>query len=170
MNTVNIQVYQAPQGALLLGAYENKLCLCDWQARSRREAIDRRIQVALDAHYVTAKCDLLDQAALQLDEYFQHQRQQFDLPLQLIGSAFQQAVWHALLQIPYASTRSYLDLAKAVDNEKAVRAVASANGANAISIIIPCHRVIANNGHLSGYAGGVDAKKALITFEQSRLL
>lgn len=167
MNTVNTQVYQAPQGDLLLGVYENKLCLCDWQARSRREAIDRRIQVALDAHYVTANCELLEQTALQLDEYFQHQRQQFDLPLQMIGSAFQQAVWRALLQIPYASTRSYLDLAKAVDNEKAVRAVASANGANAISIIIPCHRVIANNGQLSGYAGGVDAKKELIAFERS---
>ena len=167
MNTVNIQVYQAPQGDLLLGAYENKLCLCDWQTRSRREAIDRRIQVALDAHYVTANCELLEKTTMQLDEYFQHQRQQFDLPLQMIGSAFQQAVWHALLKIPYASTKSYLDLAKAVENEKAVRAVASANGANAISIIIPCHRVIANNGQLSGYAGGVDAKKELIEFEQS---
>ncbi|MFT6624610.1 MAG: methylated-DNA-[protein]-cysteine S-methyltransferase [Cycloclasticus sp.] len=135
-----------------------------------RERIDHRIQTALNADYVEASCDVLDETARQLDSYFALKRQQFDLPLMMSGSAFQQTVWQALLLIPYGTTTSYLDLAEKMGNKQAVRAVASANGANAISIIIPCHRVIANNGQLSGYAGGTDAKESLIRLEQQKAL
>lgn len=152
----------------MLGAYNDRLCLCDWKTRTMRERIDHRIQTALNATYSDTTCDVLDKTAQQLDEYFEHKRQQFDLPLMMTGSAFQQSVWQALLLVPYGTTISYLDLAEKLGNKQAVRAVASANGANAMSIIIPCHRVIANNGHLSGYAGGTDAKESLISFERKK--
>ena len=170
MGNILIQHYKAPQGDLLLGSYDGRLCLCDWNTRTMRERIDLRIQTALNADYVEASCDLLDETARQLDSYFALKRQQFDLPLMMVGSAFQQSVWKALLLIPYGTTTSYLELAEKLGNKQAVRAVASANGANAMSIIIPCHRVIANNGQLSGYAGGTDAKKSLIRFEQQKTL
>ena len=84
----------------------------------------------------------------------------------MVGTAFQKSVWEALLQIPYGETASYLAQAKRIGNEKAVRAVASANGANAISIFIPCHRIIGSDGTLTGYAGGLDTKAKLLEMER----
>jgi len=84
-----------------------------------------------------------------------------------VGTDFQRSVWDGLMQIPYGTTFSYLELAKRIDNEKAVRAVASASGANAISILIPCHRIIGANGDLVGYAGGLPAKKKLLELESN---
>ncbi|MEB3294614.1 MAG: methylated-DNA--[protein]-cysteine S-methyltransferase [Synechococcales bacterium] len=103
----------------------------------------------------------------QLSEYFHHQRQQFDLPLAPQGTAFQQQVWRSLCAIPYGQTISYRTMAHYLGQPNAARAVGAANGRNPISIIIPCHRVIATNGNLTGYAGGVDRKQWLIQHEQA---
>ncbi|MEO1889625.1 MAG: methylated-DNA--[protein]-cysteine S-methyltransferase [Cycloclasticus sp.] len=131
-----------------------------------RTTIDKRIQTALKAEYIEQACPTIDETIRQLDEYFAHQREQFDLPLLMLGTDFQQSVWNALLSIPYGTTQSYLELANSIGNKKAVRAVATANGANAMSIVIPCHRVIGSNGELTGYAGGLSAKKRLLSLEQ----
>ncbi|PAS30562.1 cysteine methyltransferase, partial [Vibrio cholerae] len=102
------------------------------------------------------------------DEYFSGQRTQFELPLAASGTAFQQSVWHALCKIPYGEIWSYQQLAEAIGNPKAVRAVGLANGKNPISIIVPCHRVVGKNGQLTGYAGGLERKAFLLELEQRR--
>ncbi|EEX94519.1 methylated-DNA--protein-cysteine methyltransferase [Vibrio orientalis CIP 102891 = ATCC 33934] len=104
----------------------------------------------------------------QLDEYFAGQRTEFDLPLAAKGTSFQMQVWQALTSIPHGQTWSYQDLANAIGNPKAVRAVGLANGKNPISIIVPCHRVIGKNGKLTGYAGGVERKAKLLELEKTR--
>lgn len=109
---------------------------------------------------------LLKEAALQVKEYIRGERKEFQLPLRLNGTPFQKAVWNALLQIPYGETKSYQEIAVAIGNPKAVRAIGQANKANPISIIVPCHRVIGKNGHLTGYAGSrTDLKAKLLQIE-----
>ncbi len=109
---------------------------------------------------------VLSQTKQQLDEYFSHQRIHFDLPIHFEGTAFQVAVWNALLKIPYGETRSYSEQACMVENPKAVRAIGRTNGLNPISIIVPCHRVIGKSGQLTGYASGLGDKKYLLDFER----
>lgn len=106
-------------------------------------------------------------AVKQLSEYFNEERLKFELPLVIDGTPFQEKCWKALLDIPYGETRSYQDIAKAIGNEKAVRAVGGANNKNKIGIIIPCHRVIGKNNMLVGYAGGLHYKKYLLELEKS---
>lgn len=106
----------------------------------------------------------------QIAEYFAHQRQRFDLPIETQGTAFQKQVWQLLLQIPFGETISYGALAKKIGKPVASRAVGSANGRNPISIIVPCHRVIASNGKLTGYAGGLNRKQWLLQHEQTKIV
>ncbi len=101
----------------------------------------------------------------QLDEYFAGKRTIFELPFDLGGTPFQQRVWRELLKIPFGKTRSYMDVARALGDVKAIRAVGTANGSNRVAIIIPCHRVIGSDGSLTGYAGGLFRKKWLLDFE-----
>lgn len=103
----------------------------------------------------------------QLDEYFAGTRRAFDLALNATGTAFQQRVWRALLDIPYGETSSYGKTAAAIGEPRAARAVGLANGQNPISIIVPCHRVVGADGSLTGYGGGLDAKRWLLTHEAS---
>lgn len=103
----------------------------------------------------------------QLDEYFKGERHVFSFPYNFEGTEFQKKVWNALATIPYAETGSYKDIATAIKNEKAVRAVGTANGKNRLSIIIPCHRIIGSNGRLTGYAGGLWRKEWLLQHEKS---
>jgi methylated-DNA-[protein]-cysteine S-methyltransferase len=119
----------------------------------------------LKAEYVEEESALLQQTSEQLEEYFAGKRETFDPPLLMVGSAFQQKVWQVLLQIPYGTTISYKTLANTIGDEKAVRAVANAYGANSIGIIIPCQRVIASDGTLGGYVGGLALKKRLLKIE-----
>ncbi len=109
---------------------------------------------------------ILNQAQKQLEEYFAQKRKHFDLPLSATGTPFQKQVWHALTTIPYGATWSYQQLANAIDNPKAVRAVGLANGKNPLSIVVPCHRVIGKSGKLTGYAGGVERKRQLLALER----
>ena len=103
----------------------------------------------------------------QLEEYFHGSRQKFDLKLDLQGSPFQVKVWQELLKIPYGTAISYMELARRMDNPKAIRAVGGANGHNPVSIIVPCHRIIGANGRLVGYRGGLKRKKWLLEHEHA---
>ncbi|WP_172566141.1 methylated-DNA--[protein]-cysteine S-methyltransferase [Vibrio navarrensis] len=111
---------------------------------------------------------VLGLALTQLNEYFSGKRTQFDLPIAAKGTAFQMQVWQALTTIPYGETWSYQELANAVGNPKAVRAVGLANGKNPVSIVVPCHRVIGKNGKLTGYAGGIERKQWLLERERNQ--
>jgi methylated-DNA-[protein]-cysteine S-methyltransferase len=167
MNKISIQYFQTPVGEMILGAYDNKLCMADWRYRKGRESIDRRVQKGLHAIFLEEENDVLNLAKEELEAYFKGLRKTFDIPLLLVGTAFQKSVWEVLLQISFASTVSYKDLAQNIDNKTAVRAVATAVGANAMSIFIPCHRIIGSDGSLTGYAGGLEAKKKLLALEQN---
>lgn len=160
-----VQRYHSPVGELILGEYDRQLCLCDWEFRSMRNQIDQRIQKGLNANFLEEESDFLLSAMEELDAYFDGSTTPFKTPLALVGTDFQKQVWEALLHIPYGTTMSYLDLSRQLGDEKAIRAVASANGANALSIFVPCHRVIGSNGDLTGYAGGLTAKKRLLQLE-----
>jgi methylated-DNA-[protein]-cysteine S-methyltransferase len=109
--------------------------------------------------------EVLVDAVYQLNEYFEGERQNFDLLINPEGTEFQKKVWISLLEIPYGKTMSYLELSKKLGDVKAIRAVASANGKNPLWIIIPCHRVIGSDGSLTGYAGGLHRKKWLLNHE-----
>ena len=108
-------------------------------------------------------------AVRQLDEYFAGRRRAFDLPLLLAGTDFQVKVWNELLNIPFGETISYGDLAQRIGMPKAVRAVANANGANPLSVFVPCHRVVGSDRSLTGYGGGIEAKRRLLELEGVRL-
>lgn len=101
----------------------------------------------------------------QLKEYFAGTRRRFDIPLAPSGTAFQKSVWQALSGIPYGQLRSYRDIAEILNKSRAVRAVGAANGRNRLPIVVPCHRVIGSDGSLTGFAGGLDAKRALLKLE-----
>jgi methylated-DNA-[protein]-cysteine S-methyltransferase len=130
-----------------------------------RTSIDARIKKFFDAEYEEGEDEVITEAIKQLNEYFARNRKEFDLPLLFAGTEFQKKVWNALLEIPYGHISSYLHLAEKIGDKNAVRAVASANGANAISIIVPCHRIIGSHGDLVGYAGGLRAKQKLLELE-----
>ncbi len=166
MHPIIIRRYNTVFGDLLLGDFQGKLCLCDWYYRKHRERIDQRIQKNLNSSYVSGNSTVLEQTIVQLEEYIQGQRKHFTLPLLPVGTDFQQIVWKTLLQVEYGTTQSYLNLAQMMGNKQAVRAVANANGANAISIIIPCHRIIGHDGSLVSYAGGAGTKKKLLDHEK----
>lgn len=108
---------------------------------------------------------VLDALRSQLDDYWAGTRRTFSLPLDLQGSPFQQRVWQSLLSIPWGKTRTYLEQARFLGDEKAIRAVAAANGRNPVAIVVPCHRVIGSDGSLTGYAGGLDRKRSLLERE-----
>ena len=120
----------------------------------------------LPAQMETGRSELLDTAYLQLNEYLEGNRREFEMPLAPEGTGFQKAVWRALCEIPYGETRSYGEIARRIDNPKACRAVGLANNRNPISIIIPCHRVIGSDGRLVGYGGGLPLKEYLLTLEK----
>ncbi|MFY8275463.1 methylated-DNA--[protein]-cysteine S-methyltransferase [Pseudoalteromonas sp. SSDWG2] len=110
--------------------------------------------------------DITTRAKQELSEYFAGERTHFSVPLDVKGTAFQQQVWSSLCKVNFGATASYADIARDINNPKAVRAVGAANGRNPISIIVPCHRVIGSNGTLTGYAGGVERKQWLLAFEK----
>lgn len=116
------------------------------------------------------RTELTEAVFCQLQEYFAGTRRKFEIPYELRGTEFQKKVWAALEEIPYGQTRSYGDVARAVGNPKAVRAVGLANGKNPLWIVVPCHRVVGAGGKLTGYAGGLEMKRALLELEKSGFL
>ena len=151
----------SPVGRLKLVATDSALVAVIWDNENPKRVRQAELVEQLD-HPI-----LLD-AQQQLNEYFQGQRQTFELPLDFEGTEFQKKVWQALLNIPFGETRSYRQIAEQVGSPKAVRAVGAANGQNPISIIAPCHRVIGSSGKLVGFAGGLDNKEILLKLEQQK--
>ncbi len=145
-------IYHSEIGWLQLVANEVALVACDF--------IESPSSTTIHHH------PILDIALLQLHEYFQKQRHTFSLPLQPSGRTFSQQVWQQLQQIPFATTRSYREIATALGNPKAGRAVGQANRCNPLVIFIPCHRVIASHGKLGGYSSGLWRKEWLLAHEQ----
>lgn len=163
---VIVRHYDSPCGGILLAATENGLCLCDWAVNPRVERNKQRLQRLLNAKLVTGTSSLLERTITQLDEYFSGRRRFFDIPLCPVGSEFQKRVWEALPRIPYGETKTYKDIALLIGAPQSVRAVAGAIGANALSLFIPCHRVVGSNCSLTGFSGGLEAKAALLEMEK----
>jgi len=148
---------ESPIGPLLVAVSERGLVRLEFSRNSAQPVPQNWIASAEQtAPYVR-----------ELEEYFRRERRQFDFPLDLRGTEFQKRCWRALLQIPYGETRSYADIARAVGSPQAFRAVGMANHHNPIAIVVPCHRVIASNGTLCGYGGGLDVKQRLLELEKT---
>lgn len=148
----------SPVGRLLVAGDGDRLRLISFAAggRVRRPAASWR-----------RRDEAFEDAFAQLRAYFAGERTRFDLPLELAGTSFQNAVWSALLDIPYGETVSYGELAKRIGRPTASRAVGAANGANPLPIVVPCHRVIGANGSLTGFGGGIETKQYLLQHERS---
>ena len=183
--TIRTVRYHAPCGEMMLGAVGDRLCLCNWAQELHPGRVEQRLRTILKAEFeecgqvqseggiIPEQCrtsmpEVLRRTVRELDEYFRGERRDFDIPLLLAGSDFQKRVWQQLPHIPYGQTVSYGELAAAIGSPKSVRAVANANGANAISIILPCHRIIGSDGRLTGYGGGLRAKQFLLELEQRK--
>lgn len=149
-----------------IGATDAGVCLFDFQYRRSIDAIMRRIETHIGEQFEEGEHTLFGVLEQQIGEYFAGERREFDVPLHLVGTPFQKSVWEGLLQIPYGETRSYKQQSIFLGNEKAIRAVAGANGENGIAIIVPCHRVIGEDGSLTGYGGGLPKKKWLLELER----
>jgi O-6-methylguanine DNA methyltransferase len=155
-----------PVGIMRAAATDEGICLFDFQYRRSIDSIMNRIETLSADKFTEHSHPLFDVLEQQAGEYFVGKRKVFDLPLHLIGTPFQKSVWQGLLTIPYGETRSYKQQSIFLGNEKAIRAVAGANGENGIAIIVPCHRVIGENGSLTGYGGGLQRKKWLLNHER----
>lgn len=167
MNFIYTHIYNSPCGELLLGSYEDSLCMCDWTTQHRRSQTESMIKETFQAEYKQYVSPVIENAICQLDEYFAGKRSDFYMDYALGGSIFQQLVWTELLNVQYGETISYKELANRMGRPTSVRAVANAVGANPISIFIPCHRIIGADGSLTGYAGGLETKKHLLDIENS---
>lgn len=155
MTDLHYAYYDSPIGLVELGGNENAL-------KSLYFVDERRADARSTA--------LLERAVAQLREYFQSGRRDFDLPLEMEGTDFQQSVWNQLLTVDFGVTVSYMDIANALEKPKAIRAVGAANGQNPISVIVPCHRIIGSNGKLTGYGGGLWRKEWLLKHEGALLV
>jgi methylated-DNA-[protein]-cysteine S-methyltransferase len=168
MEKILFDFFSTPVGELILASYGDKLCMADWRYRKMRNAIDLRITKIVNAEFFQQESSVIVETKKQLNEYFVGERKVFDLPLLLAGTDFQKQVWNELINIKFGQVETYLGLSARLQNPKAIRAVAAANGANAISIIVPCHRIIGSNRELIGYAGGLPAKRKLLKLEGFR--
>lgn len=158
-----------PLGPMFICATEEGVCLLEFVERKKLETEFKDLQRLLKASIIMGENAPIQQAKQELEEYFAGTRQQFEVPLHTPGTAFQQTAWQALTSIPYGQRVSYKEQAIKIQKPKAVRAVATANGANRVAIILPCHRVVGSNGALTGYAGGLERKKWLLEHEASNL-
>ncbi len=163
-----LTTWQSPVGELTLIATDNGLRAVAWEGTSS----DAAELPPLESITRSTSHPVLAKTVNQLKEYFGSQRGDFDLPLDLRGTEFQQLAWRALATIPAGKTASYGEQARRIGRPKAVRAVGSANGRNPMPIVLPCHRVVASGGGLGGYsgAGGLDTKQFLLNLEQSLVL
>ncbi|MCW3122701.1 MAG: ada [Flavipsychrobacter sp.] len=163
---ISYKLWDTPVGKMRIGATDAGICLFDFEYRRSIDTIMKRIETLTGDTFADGDHQHFKVLEQQMTEYFTGQRKEFDVPLNLLGTPFQVSVWQGLLQIPYGETRSYKKQSIFLGNEKAIRAVAGANGENGIAIIIPCHRVIGENGSLTGYGGGLQRKKWLLDHER----
>nr|WP_245365171.1 methylated-DNA--[protein]-cysteine S-methyltransferase [Chryseobacterium jejuense] len=156
-------------GTMVACADEHGICLLEFSDRKALPTELKNISKSFNANIVQGENPHFTKLEKELSEYFEGKRTEFTVPLSPVGTAFQKEVWVILQQIPYGRTRSYQEQADILGNSKSVRAVANANGLNKISILIPCHRVIGSNGHLTGYGGGIWRKQKLLELEKAIL-
>ncbi len=161
METLHYFRAPSPVGPLFLAASAKGLVRLEFEGRVQR-LNPKTIQLHESREALKPYLD-------QLNEYFTGERREFSIPLDMRGTEFQLKCWRALLDIPYGETRSYRDLAQAIGHPNAFRAVGMSNNRNPIAIVVPCHRVIAADGSLCGYGGGLDIKRRLLDLERAKL-
>lgn len=165
--TINVTRVLTPLGAMVAGATDEHLCFLEFGDRRAFRSQIATLAKRMNATFVPGDNAILQQTQAELRAYFDRDRQHFDVPLSAPGTAFQESAWEALLTIPYGETRSYSEQAKLMGRPGAVRAVGTANGANRIAVIIPCHRVVGATGALCGYGGELWRKQALLDLERT---
>lgn len=158
---------ESPMGSMLTIANNNNLYFLEFAEKNRLEKKIKHLRTVTRASIIYGRTAITDLIEQELADYFAGEITNFKTPIRMLGSAFQQASWQELSKVPYGETISYMGQAEGVGSTSAYRAVANANAANRLAIIIPCHRVINNNGKLGGYGGGLWRKKWLLEHEQS---
>ena len=168
---INIQFHKTKYAEFILGSYDNKLCLLDYKYRNMRQAIDNKIRKMLNAKFVAVSSETEDEilctTKTQINEYFMGERTIFDIPLLMVGTEFEKSVWRSLLKVPYGQMATYSYLVSNGSNINRLKSISKANGSNSIALIVPCHRIIDDNGDLVGYGGGLPLKMKLLNLEQN---
>lgn len=164
---IHTTLVQTPLGEMFAASTAKGICLLSFYDKFHIDAQLKNLKDRFNAQVIAANNDFFIQLQQELNEYFQGTRKCFTLPLQLLGTTFQIECWKALLTIEYGHPISYKQEAKLINRPKAYRAVANANSQNMIEILVPCHRVIQENGQLGGYSGGIERKKFLLDLEKS---
>ena len=165
INTILMTEFETPLGAMVTCGTDDGICLLEFTNRRMLPTEMKSISKLMNAKIADGESTHFHLLKHELDLYFEGKLRKFSIPIVTPGSAFQQLVWQALLQIPYGSTRSYKQQAVALQKPEAIRAVAGANGMNRIAILIPCHRVIGEDGSMTGYGGGIWRKRWLLDME-----
>lgn len=160
---------ETPLGPMFAVESDGKLALLEFVDRRMLETQLKIFQRRFEQRVIPGNTPLLEQIERELDDYFSGKTSRFETPVVLRGTEFQEAVWRALMDVPYGTTASYAELAQMIGNPEAVRAVARANGDNRIAILIPCHRIIGSDGSLTGYGGGIWRKKRMLELERASL-
>lgn len=172
METLHTVDMNSAIGPLFLAASNRGLVALEFDARLPGQQTirpnPRDLREEGNSYFFEESARLMRPYVIELEEYFAAKRREFTFSLDLRGTDFQRACWHALLAIPYGETRTYADIARAVGKPKAFRAVGMANNRNPIAVVVPCHRVIASDGTLCGYGGGLDIKRKLLELEGAR--
>lgn len=159
-----VKEYQSPFGRLYLASIGNELCICSWNGlRSFRDVIGRQES---ESDY-QREWGVIEHARQELEEYFDGSREQFDIPLRILGTEFQKLVWHALMSIPYGDTETYSELAESIGRPRSVMAVAKACSRNPLAIFIPCHRVTKADGRPAERSGNCAVKERLLHLERA---
>lgn len=166
---IEVTRFETVLGPMFAGATDEGICLLEFSDRRMLETQFKVLSKLMNASIIQGNNPHFTLLKEQINEYFNGVRRAFSVPLVIPGSDFQKKVWNELQRIPYGVTRSYEEQATAIGNPTGVRAVANANGQNRIAIIIPCHRIIGKDGHLTGYGGGLWRKRWLLDFETSQL-
>jgi O-6-methylguanine DNA methyltransferase len=164
------KIIATPIGSMLACSVDEGICLLEFSDNQNFEFELKKLAEELTDTISEHSCNVIELLEKQLCEYFEGKRKNFTIPLHLIGTDFQKRVWNTLLDINFGKTISYKEQALALGDIKAIRAVASANGANRIPIVIPCHRVVGSNGKLTGYSGRVWHKEFLLDFENRQYI
>nr|WP_290965397.1 methylated-DNA--[protein]-cysteine S-methyltransferase [Flavobacterium sp.] len=168
-NIIDLKRIETPLGTMYVCAVKEGICLLEFTDRKMLETEFKALAKTLNATIIQGDNGHFEILEKQLREYFEGKRKDFTVPLFSPGSDFQNKVWTALQNIPYGAVRSYKEQSSAINKPEAIRAVANANGANRISILIPCHRVVGSNGELTGYGGGLWRKKWLLELEKKNV-
>ena len=169
-SVIDVTRILTPLGPMLAGATDKGICLLEFTDRRMLETQIKRLRKLIGSELVPGKNRYFEPLSKQLNEYFEGTRKEFDVPLVVPGTDFQKTVWQELQTISYGTTRCYEAQAVAIQNPKAIRAVARANGDNRIAIIIPCHRVIGKDGSMTGYGGKIWRKEYLLNLERNNSL